>query len=226
MAPRKCVLLFLRHPQKGEVKQRLAEDLDEETVLTLYKNFVLDTLATLDMAGPAVRIYYTPEEQKTRVIQWLGADRTYFPQQGADLGERMRNALADTFSGGYTQAALIGSDIPDLPATFISRALESGAYDAVIGPSFDGGYYLIGFRREAFLPEIFHKMPWGTRKVFENTMAVFRERRLRVLVLPRWRDIDTLEDVREFFSSNRKAGTTGSETMKFLLIHRKRMNLG
>ena len=225
MAPNKCFILFLRHPEKGKVKQRLAKELDEETVLTLYRNFVLDILNTLDKSAYDIRIYYTPRQLGKQVMQWLGKERTYFPQHGADLGERMKNAFSETFSSGYVQAVLIGSDIPDLPETLIAKALESETDDAVIGPSVDGGYYLVGFRKDTFLAEIFSGMPWGTGAVFERTMAVFQNRRSRVHVLPGWRDIDKIDDVREFFSRNRPSGGPGSRTMAFLLKNRQRLKL-
>lgn len=225
MSRSKCIILFIRYPEKGKVKLRLAKELDEETVVTLYRNFVLDILDTLDKGAYALRIYYTPGRLREQVMQWLGKERTYFPQHGANLGERMKNAFAETFSEGVDYAVLIGSDIPDLPEALIAEALRSDTHEAVIGPSADGGYYLIGFGKETFLPALFHGIPWGTGTVFEKTMAVFQGRDSKVHILPHWRDIDRVDDIREFFSRRRPAGQSGARTMAFLMQNRQRLKL-
>jgi len=225
MSPEKCVILFLRYPEKGKVKMRLGEVLDGDTVLALYENFVLDILETLERGGYTLRICYTPGDRGKEVTQWLGKERAYFPQRGADLGERMKNAFSDAFADGYAQAVIVGSDMPDLPEKLIDKALQSDAADAVIGPSVDGGYYLIGFRRDTFFPGIFEGMPWGTGMVFHKTMEIFHARKFHVHVLDRWRDIDTIHDLREFFSMHRVPARSGSRTIAFLIKHAERMKL-
>jgi rSAM/selenodomain-associated transferase 1 len=225
MSRSKCIILFLRYPEKGKVKLRLGKELDEETVVTLYRNFVLDILDTLDEGAYSVRIYYTPGRLREQVAQWLGKERAYFPQHGANLGERMKNAFTETFSEGFAYAVLVGSDIPDLPETLIAKALQSDTHDVVIGPSVDGGYYLIGFRKDTFLPVLFHGMPWGTGKVFEKTMAAFQDLDANVHVLPHWRDIDRVDDIRDFFSRHRPSGRPGARTMAFLMQNRQRLKL-
>ena len=127
----------------------------------------------------------------------MGEDYLYMPQKGEDLGERMRNGFIQTFAEGFKRVILIGSDIPGLPLEFIEEAFTSlRDKDAVIGPSLDGGYYLIGFRNKTFSPKVFEGIPWSTEKVFEETMKVLEKERLTVHTLPRWRDIDTIEDLK------------------------------
>ena len=97
------------------------------------------------------------------------------PQTGDDLGERMEQAFVRVFSEGFREAILIGSDIPGLSSGTVQEAFASLAgHDAVIGPANDGGYYLIGFTRRAFYPEIFHSMPWSTPAVFRETLGRLR----------------------------------------------------
>ena len=103
--------------------------------------------------------------------------------------------------------------------------MQSDTHDAVIGPSADGGYYLIGFGKETFLPALFHGILWGTGTVFEKTMAVFQGRDSKVHVLPHWRDIDRVDDIREFFSRHRPAGRSGARTMAYLMQNRQRLKL-
>jgi glycosyltransferase A (GT-A) superfamily protein (DUF2064 family) len=91
----------------------------------------------------------------------------------------------------------IGSDIPDLPLEFIEEAFTSfREKDVVIGPSFDGGYYLIGFRDKTSFPRMFEGISWSTKSVFEDTMKVLKLEGLTVHTLQRWRDIDTIDDLR------------------------------
>ncbi len=86
---------------------------------------------------------------------WMGMNNEYRPQKGNDLGQRMKNAIEETFREGFDKVVLIGSDCPDLPYEFYDRAMKlidkSGA---VIGPSSDGGYYLIGFSKSDFPPRV------------------------------------------------------------------------
>jgi len=92
---------------------------------------------------------------------------------------------------------LVGSDIPDLPLEFIEEAFTSlEEKDVVIGPSLDGGYYLIGFKDKKFSPQAFKGIPWSTERVFEETMKILKHEGLTVHALKPQRDIDTVEDLK------------------------------
>jgi rSAM/selenodomain-associated transferase 1 len=204
------------------VKARLSRDLDENTACSLYKAFVLDLLDTLKIGSYVVKICFYPPGAVGKVTEWLGRDLFYSPQTGKNLGERMKNAFVDIFSEGYPEALLIGSDIPDLAVPVIEEAFEGlKNYEAVIGPAFDGGYYLIGFRKDTFLPEIFQGINWGTDTVFAKTMEIFRRNRRRVHILGKWRDVDRIDDLRALFDRNRNTEFLGSRTMIFLTEHFK-----
>ena len=216
MAYKKCMLLFIKFPEKGMVKSRLAKDSDEDSALSLYGNFVLDLLKTLKTGRYGLKLCFYPPDALDKVSAWLGKRYSYMPQKGEDLGERMKNAFRETFLEGFAKVLLIGSDVPDLTRSIISEAYEFDDYDAVIGPSLDGGYYLIGFKHETFSPEIFEGMQWGTDRVFRDTMDVFRKKKYRVHILPEKRDIDRLDDLRAFFEHNRNTGFADSGTMAFI----------
>jgi glycosyltransferase A (GT-A) superfamily protein (DUF2064 family) len=116
----------------------------------------------------------------------------------------MRNAFNETFAESFDKTILIGTDIPDLSPDIINNAVIGlNEYPAVIGPSMDGGYYLIGFNSSGFLPDIFSGIPWGTNEVFLKTMNCFTEKSLSICVLPECRDIDTYEDLNEFLTDNK-----------------------
>jgi rSAM/selenodomain-associated transferase 1 len=119
------------------------------------------------------------------------------PQAGEDLGERMKNGFVEALSMNFKRVVLIGSDIPDLPLEFIEEAFTSlQEKDAVIGPALDGGYYLIGFKKETFSPRVFEGIHWSTESVFEKTLKVLQQEGLTVHTLQPLRDIDTVEDLR------------------------------
>jgi len=210
-----CLLLFVKYPDKGKVKSRLSKEFGEDTVLLLYEAFVLDVLETVKKGKCRLKICFDPPSAQEKIASWLGKSYVYMPQNGSDLGEKMKNAFASAFSEGFEKVMLIGSDIPDLKKEVIDEAFASDA-DAVIGPAADGGYYLIGFQRDSFLPHIFEGMQWSTASVFERTMELFRKHSCKVHILPRWRDVDTPEDLRAFYERNRSIAFVHSRTMGFI----------
>lgn len=191
------VLLFIKFPEKGRVKSRLAEGIGEDAALEVYKRLVRDTLETLETAGCAFRLCYYPPGSGAAMENWLGDVYSYVPQLGGDLGERMENAFARAFSEGMEKVVLIGSDIPELSASLINEAFEAlAAADAVIGPARDGGYYLIGFNSSSFLPAVFRGIVWSTDSVCRETMNILGEAGLGVHVLSGLTDVDTYEDLK------------------------------
>lgn len=218
------VLLFIKAPVRGQVKSRLAASIGEEMALELYKRFILDIVATVNASNHPLRICYSPPEEGELFSSWSGQGIPVVPQKGNGLGARMENAFHEVFSEGATSAVLIGSDLPDLPASIIQDAFEAlNRCDAVIGPAADGGYYLIGFTRAAFSPRVFQRIPWSTGRVFEETMEKFRGSRFRVHVLREWSDVDTIEDLRTLLLRNRERGPGSSRTLSFLTEQRDRL---
>jgi rSAM/selenodomain-associated transferase 1 len=213
-----CVLFFVKFPVRGKVKTRLAGELGENAVVELYRNFVLDTLSALRKLNIPFRICFNPESAGDKFKEWLGEKYIYSAQEGSNLGERMKNALARIFEENYSRAILIGSDSPDLPADFLIEALQSlESHDAVIGPSSDGGYYLIGFSKAHFLPETFEGILWSTGNVFQQTIGFLKRNSVNVHILPQWSDIDTPADLRELIERNRKTSFNKSKTFAYLL---------
>lgn len=196
------MLLFVRAPRKGLVKTRLAARLGADKTLALYRCFVEDIITLISGAYPT-SVFYTPENQKAKVQAWLGPYARCHPQRGADLGERMRAAFIQTFYEPVKHAVLIGSDFPDLDIEIIHeafRALQKN--DVVIGPATDGGYYLIGFQKDALNKDIFKGIDWGTSLVFQQTLAQIEHANLSYHTLASWHDIDTYEDLRVFYNRN------------------------
>lgn len=219
------ILLFVKAPLRGQVKSRLAAVLGQDAALELYRNFVLDILASIETSGIPFRICYHPPDGGETVKKWLGGHLQYMAQEGNDLGERMERAFRRAFSEGATRAVLIGSDIPDLPPKLLNDSLASLSENgAVIGPAQDGGYYLIGFRSETFFPDIFHGIAWGTDTVFRKTLQIFERAHQKVFLLPAWRDMDTLEDLKDLMDRNGNGGFSDSRTMYYLSFLKNKMN--
>ena len=193
----RCLLFFVKNPEKGKVKSRLAAVIGEDSAVRLYKNLVAQMLTTSKEGTFPFYICFFPKNAQKSVKNWLGREYDYIPQNGKDLGERMRNGFIDGFTMGYKRVVLIGSDLPDLPLGFIRDAFASlRKKDVVIGPAYDGGYYLIGFKQKTFFPQVFQGIAWGTKNVFDETMKKLRRFTRAVYTLPYLRDIDTAEDLK------------------------------
>ena len=193
----RCLLFFIKNPQKGQVKTRLAAAIGDEMAVRLYKRFLLEMLSTLNKGTFLFYLCVYPVDALEGLRTWLGEDYLYLPQQGENLGERMKNGFIEALAMNFKRVVLIGSDIPSLPLEFIEEAFISlEKKDVVIGPSLDGGYYLIGFRDKKFSPGAFKKIPWSTERVFEETMKVLEHEGLTVHTLKTLRDIDTIQDLR------------------------------
>lgn len=218
------IIIFIRHPGQERVKTRLSLDLGKTIAEELYKNFVFDLLQTLEDINIVKHIYFTPNSAQEQMISWLGTGYDYIPQKGKDLGERMKNAFINEFKKGGKKVIIIGSDIPDLPPDLIMNAfLSLNTNDAVIGPTFDGGYYLLGFIKEKFLQEVFKEISWSTENVFDQTMNIFRKNNYKVYILKKWRDIDTIEDVKELITRNKCTLFKRSRTINYLLKKQERL---
>jgi rSAM/selenodomain-associated transferase 1 len=212
-----CVLLFVKSPARGQVKTRLAAHIGSEAALRLYESFVLDMLTLLNTLNLPVRICFDPADTEKQFKRWLGGQYSYVAQTGRDLGERMKNAFVHSINEGFEKVALIGSDIPDLPGEFLREAFDAlESNDAVIGPSRDGGYYLIGFSRISFLPVVFDGITWSTSTVFQQTNEIFKRHEMNVHLLTEWYDVDTRSDLQKLIARNKNTAFARSKTSAFI----------
>lgn len=189
------LILFAKAPEPGEVKTRMVPFLTEEAASQLQRAFFLDTLQLTDSLLIQRAIACLPSSDHPFFLQ-CGKERPLLllNQTGADLGERMKNALAWGFSKGYQKVLLLGGDLPTLPAEFIKEGIDRlDSSDVVIGPSIDGGYYLIGGRSP--IPVLFEGIAWGTNTVLTTTLQKVAQQQLICHLLPFWYDIDRPEDL-------------------------------
>jgi hypothetical protein len=171
----------------------------------------------LDKTNFTIVICYSPKDALDKFTMWLGSHYHYLPQKGNNLGQRMKHSFIDAFANNFERAIIIGSDSPDLPIDYINEAFSSlKTHDVVIGPCLDGGYYLIGFTQNSFLPRAFEGIHWSTETVFSETMNILSNENLKIHILPKWSDVDTLSDLIAFFKRNQEEEFSSSETMSFL----------
>ena len=196
---RRAILLFVKYPEPGRVKTRLAATVGAEVAARIYRRLVAAVIELLPDEEELV-VAFDPPEQRAEIVAWLGAAlagrrAVFLPQAAGDLGARLEQAFAETFALGFENVAVIGSDCIELtPATFAATWQALGSHDAVLGPSTDGGYYLLALREPC--AALFHGIAWSTETVRAETLARAHSAGLRVLELAELADIDTEADWR------------------------------
>ncbi|MCP5052628.1 MAG: glycosyltransferase, partial [bacterium] len=140
---RKGLVLFLKYPEKGKTKTRLAKDIGDDLAIGLYDCFVRDLVPRFGLLDCDLHLFLTPARRIPDTHQWLDTSLPIHPQAGKDLGERMKNAFSTLFRLGYESCLIMGGDIPDVPSEFPQKAFEAlETAGAAIAPTLDGGYYL------------------------------------------------------------------------------------
>lgn len=196
--PEPAILVFVRAPEPGRVKTRLAAEIGAEAALRVYTRLARHTLAEALALAPqvTVRVHFTPAGAAAAVRRWLGEGADYLPQGAGDLGERLEQAFREAFMAGFAPVVVVGSDLPHLSASLLQRALELlEEEDAVLGPARDGGYYLLGLRRD--LPGLFEDISWSTDRVFAQTLARLRAAGVEPALLETLSDVDVAADLPE-----------------------------
>ena len=192
-----CIVIFVRAPELGRVKTRLAAEIGPRAALRVYRRLAEHAVAQARAVGSdvALRIHFTPADAGDAVRAWLGDGATYLPQADADLGGRMRSVLGAAFAEGHRRVVIIGSDLPGLTVDLLRAAFDHLHHHAVLGPAHDGGYYLLGLR--VMTSELFHGIPWSTGEVFDTTMAKLRALGITPALLPALGDVDVAADLPE-----------------------------
>jgi len=215
------LIVFLKYPEKGKVKTRVAAALGQNFALELYRCMISDISAITRKVNADTIIAYSGPE---------GASFPEFPgirlvhQRGKDLGKRMYNAFVDVFSDGAEKCVLIGSDIPGVTTGLLNDSFKKLVHaDMVIGPASDGGYYCIGFKRESLNKMIFREIPWSTSDVFSETVKRIQEADMRAKYLPQLSDIDDIKDLKKYYINN-ISNSGSSRIMKFLKFHKEILN--
>jgi len=199
MKLKNALIIFIKTPIPGLVKTRLQPDLSKEESAELYAAFLKDLDHRLyNQQGFTCWYAVSPENfHKNDLDQIIHMDN-YFLQYGSDLGKRMDHAFQFLFSKGYEKIVLIGSDLLSITSDTIRQALEGlESEDCILGPSKDGGYYLIALFQ--LYSEIFENLPWSTSKVLEKTIEILNKKELTYALLPEHEDIDTYKELNSYY---------------------------
>ena len=192
-----ALAVMAKAPIAGEVKTRLVPPLTQEQAADLYRALLLDQLEHLSGLTVA-ELYLVFAPNSAAPLMWQLAPPNFycFAQRSGDLGERMNAAFIDLWQLGHRSVVVIGSDLPALPLDFFGTAfglLATSAHQVVLGPSRDGGYYLVGMNQPT--PEMFQNMTWSHNQVLAQTMERLARLGIAAELLPTWFDLDTVEDL-------------------------------
>jgi hypothetical protein len=187
--------IFAKEPRPGQVKSRLAATIGADAATRLYDAFLRDLLPRL-MTIDATRVLAFASPADHDFFRVLCGE--YFElelQVGSDLGARMATFFQNQFARGASRVILVGSDSPDLPLQRIEQAFARlDDQDVVVGPSDDGGYYLVAMRK--LVCDIFAGIEWSTANVFTQTAQRLRQIGVRYSLLEPWYDVDLPDDLR------------------------------
>jgi rSAM/selenodomain-associated transferase 1 len=215
-----------KEPRAGQVKTRLTPPLTPEEAAALNVCFLLDISRAISITASAGNVrgfaVYTPEGAAAVYREIMPPEFQLVPQRGEALGDRMIFAMEDLFRLGISSVCLIGSDSPTVPLRAFAEAatiLEETENTVVMGPTDDGGYYLIGLKR--LERTLFEGISWSTDKVLEQTCQRAHQLKLEVHLLPAWYDVDERTTLRrlceELFGPNENtAGYPAPATRDYL----------
>ncbi len=203
-APSDQVIVFMRYPQAGCVKTRLVPKLGKEGAARFYRNMVEHIVAKISPVATEMiqlSLYYTGASPQ-QMTSWLGDSFPFMEQQGDNLGARMLDAFQTSKNNNFRRTILIGSDCPAIDPALINQGFRKLlTHDLVLGPTFDGGYYLIGLTGKVSdekIGHLFSEIKWGTGTVYRQSVAKAKAINLSLATLPKHNDIDRPEDLEHF----------------------------
>lgn len=198
---KQALLIFAKNPESGKVKTRLAATIGNEEALEVYTQLLEHTLSVTKYLPVDKYVFYGDHIQENDIWD----SNQYFKQfqEGNDLGERMNNAFAFAFDHGYTEVVIIGTDCYELCSITIINAFSGlKKCEIVIGPSKDGGYYLLGVKQMHH--QLFENINWSTAEVLKKTLAVCETHKLSLHLLSELSDIDNENDLNEALAQGLK----------------------
>lgn len=189
-----ALIIFVRNLEKGKVKKRLAKSIGDDQSLKVYQYLLEHTKDISVSCKCSLFVFYSNYIHINDVFD----DHVFSKhiQEGNDLGERMMNAFKKVFDLGHRNVCIIGSDCYELQTDMLQEAFEQlHKSGIVIGPSTDGGYYLLGMSK--LYPDLFENKDWGTSSVFDDTIETINKLGLTFSQLTELNDIDTADDLLE-----------------------------
>ncbi|MES2882865.1 MAG: TIGR04282 family arsenosugar biosynthesis glycosyltransferase [Bacteroidota bacterium] len=189
---KEALIIFVRHPQLGKVKTRLAATIGNDAALNIYKKLLQHTLEISKKTEATIFVFYADEIVEDDIWQ----EENFFKllQAEGDLGQKMLSAFTQVFASGCDKVCIIGSDCYELTETIIADAFTAmNEVDVAIGPANDGGYYLLGMKQ--LHHSIFENKQWSTRTVFDETIHSIMQAKLSYKTLATLTDVDEEKDL-------------------------------
>ena len=190
-----AVICFTRVPKAGVTKTRLLPLLRLEQCRELHCAFLRDLAGVYATLDADLLVSHTPDPEWKLLQDLLPSAVEFFPQEGDDLGQRMHHAMQRAFALGYERVILTGTDLPTLTVDHLNAAFSAlERAQIVLGPTSDGGYYLVGSTRPC--PELFQNKVYGTGSVYQDTCQSAVAAGYTVAAAPICDDVDTPDDLR------------------------------
>jgi rSAM/selenodomain-associated transferase 1 len=194
--------MFAKYWQLGQVKTRLASSVGAAAARDVYLVLLQHLVKRFSRFGDQRTVVFSPPESRPQFRDLLPGEWDLEEQAQGDLGNRLRTFLTDNLDTHGTKLIVIGSDTPDLPVSYVARAVDLlSEFPVVIGPSQDGGYYLIGMCR--LVPDIFDGITWSTNQVLRQTIERLHNRNCPYGLLPSLNDVDELADLMQLMNKLR-----------------------
>lgn len=195
MRGRNGIVVMAREPSPGSTKTRLAAALGDRAAASVYEAFLLDTIATCRGVDARLLVSYAPDSpDAARYIRDIAPEAMFAAQPDAPFGARLASAMQAAFDRGCGRVAIIGSDIPHMEAAWLDDTFASlDDHDMALGPTQDGGYYLLGLRTPE--PRLFDDIDWSSGRELGQTRSRAGQLGLRVKDVHDTFDIDTLADL-------------------------------
>jgi rSAM/selenodomain-associated transferase 1 len=214
-----ALIVVAKEPVPGLTKTRLCPPFSAAQAAEFYRCLMLDTLQLVRRLHIADHVLaYTPAGARSLFEDLAPDDFALLPQRGADLGERLANALAHHFELGYRRVVIMNSDGPTLPPAYLEEAFTAlERADVTLGPGHDGGYYLIGMK--SLHTQLFRGIAWSTESVVPQTMEICHSLGLTVHELPVWYDVDVEADLSRLLSDATRNPALAPCTLAFLRDH-------
>jgi uncharacterized protein len=210
------LIVVAKEPVAGSTKTRLCPPFTTQSAAEFYRRLMLDTLTLVRrLAGADLSLAYTPATAHAFFAKLVPNGFRLIAQRGHDLGERLSNSLSHHLDLGYRRAVIMNSDGPTLPLVCLEEAFSGlDRADVTLGPSHDGGYYLIGMKQLHI--ELFQDVAWSTDRVLSQTLAACNRYGLTVQQLPEWYDVDVIGDLERLRQDLARNPASAPETWSFL----------
>ena len=186
------LMVFVRNPQLGTVKTRLATTVGDKVALEIYIELMRHTAEVTHKVSADKKVFYSDKIEQNDI--WTEMNFSKALQTKGTLGQRMENAFRTAFEKGYKKVLIVGSDLYSLKTSHIEKALHQlDKKEVVIGPAQDGGYYLLGLKKN--LPALFCNKSWGTSSVLKDTLNDLKLK--SIFLMEPLNDIDNFEDLKK-----------------------------